>query len=123
MKILLEQAKRLEVDKFADGSECPIYQGLAKNPTLEDKLGSRNAKFIIDRSFDLKDCKKKPCEPNKGRNLKWPIIAGGAVIAITLIVGSGGTLAPFAIGAGTAIGGLTYVAENFLNKCPPPPVF
>ncbi|WP_324282457.1 hypothetical protein VKI22_01445 [Cyanobacterium aponinum UTEX 3221] len=116
MKILLEQAKIVE--KLGDGSECPIYKGLAKNPNLEEKLGSRNAKFIINRSFDLTDCKKKPCEPKTKQHLGWGVGAGIAVMTGVLIVGSGGLLAPIAIAAGAIAGGTAYAASQFLNRCP-----
>lgn len=112
---LLEQAKTRE--KLADGSECDIYKGLSINPTLEEKLGKRKAKFIIDRA---KECKKKPpkCTPKRGRNVLLGVGAGITVITGVLIVGSGGLLAPIAIGAGVIAGSAAYAASQFLNRCP-----
>jgi hypothetical protein len=115
MEILLEQAKRRE--KLGDNSECPIYEGFVQNPTLEEKLGSRNGRFIEDRA---KECKKKPpkCLPKTARNIGWGLIAAGTVIATVLIVGSGGLLAPIALGGGAMVGGIAYKAGEFLSRCP-----
>lgn len=111
---LLEKAKIIE--KLGKGDECSIYQGFSKNPVLKQTLPNK-AEKIINRD---KECKKKPlkCQPQLKRNITWGLIAGGAVIATVLVIGSGGLLAPIAIGASALTAGATFAAGEFLSRCP-----
>ncbi|WP_017293509.1 hypothetical protein [Geminocystis herdmanii] len=113
---LLDKAQNLE--KSEDENGCLIYQGLSENLTLKEKLGGRKAQLIEDRS-NPENCKKKPCKSTTRRNVTWGLIAGGVVIGTVLVIGSGGLLAPIALGAGALTAGTVYVAGEFLSQCPP----
>ncbi len=104
------------LEKLADRGDCTIDKKLDLNPTVEEKLGSKKAQDITNK---VKKCGVTVgCDPQHGQNVGWGFLGGLGIMGLVLTIGSGGLLAPLAIGAGALAGVATTAAANFLSKCP-----